>query len=85
MNHDETEANRYVTPDKKITFVEPKTPYKKKLRRYKVVRRDKKEKDSDLMLFDSTKKYFQRYAVFLDHEIGIDSASQQKLVNSEMD
>lgn len=66
-------------------------PYKKKLRRYacktKKIKDDTKvaERISDIMLFDSSKKHFYRYQVYLDNDIGIDRVSQDKLIECEID
>lgn len=43
------------------------------------------DKAADLMLYDSSKKHFCRYSVYLDSEIGIDQESQRIIIKSELD
>lgn len=43
------------------------------------------DKAADLMLYDSSKKHFCRYSVYLDSEIGIDQESQHIIIKSELD
>jgi len=40
---------------------------------------------ANIMLFDTAKKNFRKFRVFLDDDVGIDYDSQNKLINSEMD
>ncbi len=37
------------------------------------------------MLFDSSRKKYHKYKIFLDEEIGIDVESQNILIKSDMD
>lgn len=37
------------------------------------------------MLYDSSKKHYQKYKVFLDDDIGIDAESQNYIIDSTMD
>lgn len=62
-----------------------RAPYKQKLRRYARTKKIVEEKQQDLMLYDTSKKHFCRYIVYLDDDIGIDKRSQAMLIKSEMD
>lgn len=63
----------------------PLAPYKKKLRRYAKTKKFSEDNAADLMLYDSSKKHFCRYSVYMDSDIGIDYRSQHLINKTNLD
>lgn len=60
-------------------MLQPGHPYKKKLRSHTNKTKLKESRTTDLVLFDSLKKNFCRFRLFLDDDVGFDKSLQNVL------